>query len=216
VSDNLSLNNLRREYTLAGLRRADLDADPVAQFGKWLQQAIAAGIPEPNAMTLATADKQGRPSARTVLLKAADERGFVFFTNYESRKGRELGWNPNAALVFFWPGLERQVCVAGTVAKVSPEESKSYFDSRPKGSRLAALASEQSQPIPDRGFLEKRLAILFTKHPGEEIPVPAAWGGFRLAPDRIEFWQGRPSRLHDRFEYLKLLDNRWQIERLAP
>jgi pyridoxamine 5'-phosphate oxidase len=216
VTDNLPLTNLRREYTLAGLRRAELDADPIAQFGKWLQQAVAAGIPEPNAMTLATADKQGRPSARTVLLKGADERGFVFFTNYESRKGRELEWNPNAALVFFWPGLERQVCVAGTVAKVPPAESKSYFDSRPKGSRLAALASEQSQPIPDRGFLEKRLATLFAKYPGEEIPVPAAWGGFRLAPDRIEFWQGRPSRLHDRFEYLKLLDNRWQIERLAP
>jgi pyridoxamine 5'-phosphate oxidase len=216
VTDKLALGDLRREYTLGGLRRADLEADPMAQFVKWFQQALASKQLEPNAMTLATADKQGHPSARTVLLRALDERGFVFFTNYESRKGRELEWNPNAALLFFWPQLERQISIAGTVAKLPRGESEQYFKARPKGSRLAALAANQSEPIPDRGTLEKRMAGLFAKYPGDDIPTPPAWGGYCLAPHRMEFWQGRPSRLHDRFEYLKLLDNTWQIERLAP
>jgi pyridoxamine 5'-phosphate oxidase len=216
VTDKLGLGDLRREYTLAGLRRADLEANPMAQFEKWFQQAVTSKLPEPNAMTLATSDKQGHPSARTVLLKALDGRGFIFYTNYESRKGRELEWNPNAALLFFWPQLERQISIAGTVTKLPRGESEQYFKSRPKGSRLAALAANQSEPIPDRGMLEKRMAVLFAKYPGEEIPAPPAWGGYCLAPHRMEFWQGRPSRLHDRFEYLKLLDNSWQIERLAP
>jgi pyridoxamine 5'-phosphate oxidase len=214
--DTPALADLRREYSLAGLRRADLEADPIAQFQKWFQQAQAANLPEPNAMTLATSDKQGHPSARTVLLKDIGQRGFVFFTNYESRKGRELEWNPNAALVFFWGQLERQVCVAGTVSRVSAEESAAYYKSRPKGSRLAAWVSNQSEPIPDRKLLEKKLAMLSEKHPGDDVPMPPNWGGFCVAPHRIEFWQGRPSRLHDRFEYLRLLDNSWQIERLAP
>ena len=216
MTEKLALADLRRDYSLAGLNRADLAANPMAQFAQWFQQALEAKLPEPNAMTLATADKQGRPSARIVLLKAADERGFIFFTNYESRKGRELEWNPNAALVFYWPELERQICIAGSITKVSIEETVRYFNSRPKGSRLAAWASNQSEPIPDRSLLEKKLAALAAKYPGEEVPVPPAWGGFCLAPHRLEFWQGRPSRLHDRFEYLKLLDNSWQIERLAP
>jgi pyridoxamine 5'-phosphate oxidase len=216
VTDTLVLANLRREYTLAGLRRADLDPHPIAQFEKWFQQARAASLPEPNAMTLATSDKQGHPSARTVLLKSAGERGFVFFTNYESRKGRELEWNPHAALLFFWPQLERQVSVAGTVSRVPPDESAAYFKSRPKGSRLAAWVSNQSEPIPNRALLEKKLAALAEKYPDDDVPVPEGWGGFCVAPHRIEFWQGRANRLHDRFEYLKLLDNTWQVERLAP
>jgi pyridoxamine 5'-phosphate oxidase len=216
VSDKLALADLRREYTLAGLRRADLDPDPMAQFTKWFQQALAANLPEANAMTLATSDKLGHPSARIMLLKAVDERGFVFFSNYESRKGRELEMNPNAALLFYWPELERQIRVAGTVAKISREESEQYFKTRPKGSRLAALISNQSEPIPDRGLLEKRMAALFAKYPGEDVPTPPGWGGYCLLPFRLEFWQGRPSRLHDRFEYLKLMDNSWQIDRLAP
>jgi pyridoxamine 5'-phosphate oxidase len=216
VSDKLALAGLRREYTLAGLRRADLDPDPLAQFTKWFQQALAANLPEANAMTLATSDKLGHPSVRVMLLKAVDERGFVFFSNYESRKGRELEMNPNAALLFFWPELERQIRVTGTVSKISREESVQYFNTRPKGSRLAALVSNQSEPIPDRGLLEKRMAALFAKYPGEEVPTPPAWGGYCLTPHRLEFWQGRPSRLHDRFEYLRLVDNSWQIDRLAP
>ncbi len=216
MSDKLALAGLRREYTLAGLRRADLDPDPMAQFTKWFQQALAASLPEANAMTLATADKQGHPSARIMLLKDVGERGFVFFSNYESRKGRELEANPNAALLFFWPELERQIRVSGAVSRISREESVKYFNTRPKGSRLAALVSSQSEPIPDRGLLEKRMAALFAKYPGEEVPTPEAWGGYCLEPHRLEFWQGRASRLHDRFEYLKLLDNSWQIDRLAP
>jgi pyridoxamine 5'-phosphate oxidase len=216
VTDTLGLADLRREYTLAGLRRADLEPDPIVQFQKWFQQAQAAKLPEPNAMTLATSDKQGHPSARTVLLKEVGARGFVFFSNGESRKGRELEWNPNAALVFHWPELERQVSVAGTVSRVAAEEAARYFRSRPKGSRLAAWVSNQSEPIPDRELLEKKLAALSEKHPGDDVPVPPSWCGFCVAPHRIEFWQGRPDRLHDRFEYLKLLNNSWQIERLAP
>jgi len=216
VTDTLTLAGLRREYTLAGLRRAELDPDPLAQFQKWFQQAQAAKLPEPNAMTLATSDRQGHPSMRTVLLKDVGERGFVFFTNYDSRKGRELEWNPNAALHFFWPQLERQVSVVGTVARVSPEESAAYFKTRPKGSRLAAWVSNQSEPIPDRKLLETKLAALMEKYPGDDVPVPPNWGGFCVTPHRIEFWQGRESRLHDRFEYMRLLDNSWQIERLAP
>jgi pyridoxamine 5'-phosphate oxidase len=216
VSENRSIADLRREYTLAGLRRADLDADPIIQFEKWLQQALAANLTEPTAMTLATADREGRPSARIVLLKGVDGRGFTFFTNYESRKGGELTENPNAALVLFWAELERQVCIAGTVSKVSREESAKYFNSRPKGSRLAAWVSSQSEAIANREVLETRANELQAKYPGEEVPLPPYWGGYCLAPTRIEFWQGRPNRLHDRFQYLRQPDGQWKIERLSP
>jgi pyridoxamine 5'-phosphate oxidase len=216
VSENRSIADLRREYTLAGLRRADLDADPIIQFEKWLQQALAANLTEPTAMTLGTADREGRPSARIVLLKGVDGRGFTFFTNYESRKGGELTENPNAALVLFWVELERQVCIAGTVSKVSREESAKYFNSRPKGSRLAAWVSSQSEAIANREVLETRANELQAKYPGEEVPLPPYWGGYCLAPTRIEFWQGRPNRLHDRFQYLRQPDGQWKIERLSP
>jgi len=169
-----------------------------------------------NAMTLATVNAAGRPSARTVLLKGADSRGFIFFTNYDSRKARELEGNPNAALVFFWPDLERQVCIAGTVTKISREESEAYFKSRPKGSRLGAWASNQSTVIADRAALEKQWQEIATRFPGNDIPIPPNWGGFVLSPSRIEFWQGRPSRLHDRFCYTRREDGCWEIARLSP
>lgn len=211
-----SIADLRREYTLAGLRRSDLEPDALAQFQKWFQQALAAKLVEPNAMTLATADKQGHPSARIVLLKGADERGFIFFTNYKSRKGCELTANPNASLVFFWPDLERQVCIAGTVSRISTEESRQYFNTRPKGSRLAAWVSSQSEAIANRGVLEEKLAQLSAQYPGDEVPLPPYWGGYCLTPNRIEFWQGRPNRLHDRFRYSKAAGTGWLIERLSP
>jgi pyridoxamine 5'-phosphate oxidase len=208
--------DLRREYTLAGLRRADLLADPIAQFSKWLEQAIAAGLPEPTAMTLATADPRGQPSGRIVLLKIVDARGFTFFTNYDSRKGRELAENPKVALVFYWPQLERQVCITGAVSKVDREVSVKYFNSRPAGSRRAAWASHQSEVIADRAALEEKLAAIAARHPGEEIPRPPNWGGYCVAPAEIEFWQGRPNRLHDRFIYRRQAEGPWLIERLSP
>jgi len=215
MSGSQSIADLRREYTLAGLRRADLHANPITQFEKWFREAHAAGIREANAMTLATANKQGRPSARIVLLKNISQKGFTFFTNYESRKGSELAANPHASLVLFWPELERQVCIAGSVSKVSRAESKKYFDSRPKGSRLAAWVSHQSENIIDRSVLEKRLAALEAKYPGESVPLPPYWGGFCVKPLRIEFWQGRPNRLHDRFLYQKQ-PRGWSLGRLSP
>jgi pyridoxamine 5'-phosphate oxidase len=216
MTETQAIADLRREYTLAGLRRADLAADPMAQFSKWFQQAVDARGAEANAVTLATADKRGHPSARIVLLKNVDEHGFTFFTNYESRKGRELADNPRAALVCYWPELERQVCITGTVAKVSRAVSAKYFNSRPKGSRLAAWASSQGETIPNRAVLEQRLHKLAAKYPGKEVPLPPYWGGFCLAPDRIEFWQGRANRLHDRFQYLRQPGEEWLIERLSP
>ncbi|PYJ08626.1 MAG: pyridoxamine 5'-phosphate oxidase [Verrucomicrobia bacterium] len=235
----MPLAELRKEYNLAGLRRSDLAADPIAQFKLWLEQAAGArasgrvrkffvnlykammltggGSPmDVNAMALATADKQGRPSARVVLLKGVDERGFVFFTNYESRKAQELTENPQAALVFYWSDLERQVCVSGTVTKVPREESEAYFKSRPRGSRLAAWASKQSQAVRDRATLEQKWKQLEAQYPGPEVPLPSWWGGYVLAPVRIQFWQGRPNRLHDRFCYTRQSDGTWLIERLWP
>jgi pyridoxamine 5'-phosphate oxidase len=214
----MSLADIRREYTSGGLRRADLDTNPIAQFQKWFAQAEAALARhqlDVNAATLATADKNGVPSARTVLLKGLDERGFIFFTNYDSRKGRELAQNPHAALVFYWQELERQVCIAGSVNKTSREESENYFKSRPHGSRLAAWASNQSEMVSDRAVLEARWQELEKKF-ATDIPLPPNWGGFILKPERIEFWQGRPSRLHDRFSYTRQPDDSWKIERLAP
>ena len=212
----MSLSDLRREYALAGLKESDLDPSPFKQFDKWFQQALAAGLPEPNAMTLATATSDGKPSARVVLLKGFDERGFVFFTNYESRKGRELSTNPHAALVFYWIELERQVCISGQVSRVSAEESEDYFRSRPVGSQLGAWASQQSLVVSDRKTLEDRLEKLTQEYQSNPIPLPPYWGGYRLAPVMLEFWQGRPNRLHDRLRYSLQSGDQWLIERLCP
>jgi len=235
----MSIADLRREYNLMGLRRSDLEPNPIIQFQRWFEQATGAraggrlrklfiGIyksvlmpgsgaaVDVNAMTLATADKHGKPSARVVLLKGVDERGFIFFTNYESRKAQELTENPQAALTFYWADLERQVCVAGQVARLSREESEAYFMSRPRGSRLAAWASKQSEIVRDRAALEEKWKQLEKQYPGEEVPMPPYWGGYVLSPDRIEFWQGRANRLHDRFRYSRNPDKSWQIERLSP
>ena len=211
----MPIADLRRSYTLAGLRRADLNPDPIAQFSKWLQQAIDAQLLEPTAMTLATAGKAGRPSARIVLLKGVDERGLIFYTNYESRKGRELAENSNAALAFYWPELERQVRANGTVSKLSRDESDKYFQSRPRGHQLGAWVSTQSDVIANRGVLEERLEQFEKRYP-DTVPLPPFWGGYILSPTEIEFWQGRPNRLHDRFRYSRQRDDRWLIERLAP
>ena len=211
----MSLADIRKSYTLGGLRRADLDPNPIAQFNRWMGQALQASLPEPTAMTLATAGKACQPSARIVLLKGVDERGFLFFTNYDSRKGRELAENPHAALVLYWTELERQVRVTGTVAKASREESEKYFQSRPRGHQLGAWVSNQSELIAKRDVLEQRLSELEQKYPGT-VPLPPNWGGYLLAPIEIEFWQGRPNRLHDRFRYMQQSGGAWLIDRLAP
>ncbi|HJZ90525.1 MAG TPA: pyridoxamine 5'-phosphate oxidase [Gemmataceae bacterium] len=197
------------------LREADADPDPVRQFQLWFDAAVAAGLPEPNAMTLATCTADGVPSARIVLLKICDERGLAFFTNYQSRKGRELANNPRAALVFFWPALERQVRVEGRVELVSADESDAYFAGRPVNSRLGAWASEQSAVIPSRDELERKQREYEAQFPDGRVPRPPHWGGYRVVPDVFEFWQGRPSRLHDRLRYRRVA-GRWVIERLSP
>jgi len=195
---------------------ADVDRNPFRQFDAWFAQAVDAKLPEPNTMTLATVDSRGRPSARIVLIKGVDERGFMFFTNYESRKGRELADNPHASLLFYWIELERQVRIEGTVVKASPAESDQYYESRPLGSRIGAWASEQSQAIESRTVLEAREKEISAKY-GEHPPRPPHWGGYRLIPDAIEFWQGRPSRLHDRLLYTRAVEGGdWQIARLSP
>jgi len=208
------LAHLRKEYALKTLEEAQVDRDPLKQFGVWMVEAIHAQVPEPTAMTLATVDAHGRPSARVCLLKGVDAHGFVFYTNYESRKGRDLAANPGAAMTFLWKELERQVRIEGLVEKVTAEESDAYFATRPIGSRVGAWASPQSQPIDNRMWLETRWAEL-TKKYGEHPPRPPHWGGYRVKPDHIEFWQGRLSRLHDRIAYTRL-GNAWEIARLAP
>ncbi|HEU6449602.1 MAG TPA: pyridoxamine 5'-phosphate oxidase [Verrucomicrobiae bacterium] len=234
----MKIADIRRDYAHGDLQRAALDANPLALFERWFAEAAAQTSPsyfrrigislfklwhailghapaDVNAMVLATVDKNGIPSSRTVLLKGVDSRGFVFFTNYDSRKGRELSENPNASLTFYWPELERQVCVAGTVEKISRAESESYFKSRPRGSQLSAWASNQSAAVADRAALEARWHEIERKFPAE-IPLPPNWGGFVLKPQRMEFWQGRPNRLHDRFQFTFQIDGSWKLERLAP
>lgn len=212
---NSSLPDLRIEYEGRTLDESDVAADPFAQFRQWLDEAIQNNLPEPNAMTLATVDRDGKPSARMVLLRGLDERGLVFYTNYASRKGRELAENPFAALVVFWEPLHRQIRVEGRVEKVSAEESNEYFHSRPRGSQLSAAASPQSGVIPNRAVLDARAAELDRQFSGE-VPRPDEWGGYRVLPELFEFWQGRPNRLHDRLRYLRGANGEWKIERLAP
>jgi len=212
----MTIADLRKDYTRAGLDEADADPDPFAQFARWFAEAQAAGVLEPNAMTLATATADGLPNARIVLMKGFDARGLVFYTNHESQKGAELASNPRAALLFYWGELERQVRMTGSVTPISRAESERYFRGRPPGSRIGAAASRQSTPIPDRATLEREVARLNALHPEGDVPLPPFWGGYRLAPERFEFWQGRPSRLHDRLRYLPRDDGTWSITRLSP
>ena len=214
MSDTLA--DLRREYSTSGLTEVDAGNDPFALFRRWFEQAMAAELTDPNAMILATATPGGVPSARAVLLKNLDHRGFTFFTNYESRKGREMAANPRVALVFLWHQLERQIRIEGTVEVVTPAESDDYYVTRPLGSRLGAWASRQSEVIPDRAFLETQHAALEAKYPDGNVPRPCNWGGYRVLPVAIEFWQGRPSRLHDRLLYTRQANGTWKRERLAP
>ena len=213
--EKTDLADMRRDYSSRELSESSIDADPFVQFGVWFDEAIASGSGDANAMTLATAGANGQPSSRIELLKGVDHDGFVFFTNYESRKGRELTSNPFASLTFFWPQLERQVNVAGMVSKTSVAESEAYFRSRPFGSRIAAAASIQSSRVSSRNELLKAVNELNDKYADGDVPLPPFWGGFRLVPDRIEFWQGRVSRLHDRICYEREGEN-WQISRLSP
>ncbi|MBE7537951.1 MAG: pyridoxamine 5'-phosphate oxidase [Opitutaceae bacterium] len=213
----MSLADLRRDYSLAGLSEQDLAKDPFRQFDAWFQEAEAARIPEPNATVLATSTRDGRPSTRTVLLKGIDGRGFVFFSNYESRKGRELEANPFASLTFPWIAMERQVIVEGAIVRVSREESAAYFHSRPRASQLGAWVSHQSSVVPNRETLESSMKALEEKYAGAEVPLPPYWGGYRLLPDSVEFWQGRRSRLHDRLRYRReKAGGDWIVERLSP
>lgn len=208
------MKDLRTEYALASLDESQVDRDPVKQFEAWMAEAIGAQAMEPTAMTLSTVDARGRPAGRIVLLKGIDARGFVFFTNYASRKGRDLATHPSAALTFFWKELERQVRIEGTVERVSEEESRAYYDTRPLGSRIGAWASPQSEEIENRAWLEARWDD-YTKTHGGKPPLPPHWGGYRVIPDYLEFWQGRRSRLHDRIAFTKSGAG-WKIARLAP
>lgn len=207
---------LRQDYAQRGLRRSELDPNPIPQFNAWLAEALARQLIEPNAMTLATVDADGQPWTRTVLLKICDAQGFAFFTNYDGAKGQHLAGNPRAALTFWWSALERQVNVTGTVTKVSPEESERYFHSRPQSSQIGAWASAQSTVVSGRDELEAQFAAALAKYGEGDIPLPPHWGGYRLMPQTIEFWQGRRSRLHDRLRYTRQGEGGWKIERLSP
>ena len=216
VSTMPSIADLRREYARARLDEADVLDDPLALFAAWFDHALAAQVAEPNAMTLATASADGAPSARIVLLKGVDAGGFVFFTDYRSRKAAELDSNQRVALVFYWSELERQVRITGSAERVTREESESYFATRPLGSRIGAWASVQSSVIPDRALLEQRVAEASVRFGEGDVPAPPHWGGYRVRPDAIEFWQGRESRLHDRIRYRRKSASEWVIERLSP
>lgn len=211
-----SIADLRREYAGTPLLEEAVHPDAIAQFRAWFEEALHAAVVEPNAMTVATATPDGRPSARVVLLKGLDERGFSFYTDYESRKGRELEANPHVALAFFWPELSRQVRVNGVASRLSREESEAYFRSRPLASRYSAWISRQSQPVASREELEARLREAQERFPDGDVPLPDRWGGYVVAPETIEFWQGRPGRLHDRLRYTRLSDGGWRIDRLSP
>jgi pyridoxamine 5'-phosphate oxidase len=215
--DAIDLAGLRREYETQGLRRADLHHDPIEQFATWFSTAVNSALPDANAISLATATPDGKPSVRVVLLKGCDQRGFVFFTNYESSKGRELAANPRASFVVYWMQLERQIRVTGQVERTSREESEIYFNDRPRGSQLGAWVSRQSEVIDARRILDARLAEMTERFAGsEKIELPPHWGGYRIVPETMEFWQGRANRLHDRFRYTRQEDASWLIERLAP
>lgn len=214
-SPTLDLSALRENYTKGNLDVNSVLSDPLDQFRVWFQEAKTSQVPEPNAMHLATVSTQGQPSGRIVLLKTVDNQGFVWFTNYDSKKGQELAENPKAALTFFWAELERQVRIEGKVEKVAEEDSDSYFAIRPRSSQIGAWSSPQSQVISDRETLETNEQRFEEKFLNQPVPRPSHWGGYRLIPERIEFWQGRPSRLHDRLLY-SFIDHQWQLERLAP
>jgi pyridoxamine 5'-phosphate oxidase len=211
----MNLADLRKDYSLAGLLEKDLARDPFRQFEKWFQEFEAAKLTEPNAMILSTVGVDHKPSSRTVLLKGIDERGFVFFSNYNSNKGRDLENNPSASLLFPWIGLERQVIVGGNITKVAKEESEAYFHSRPILSQLAAWTSHQSAIVSGRDVIEQNMKSTEIKYAGQQVPLPPHWGGYRLAPEYVEFWQGRRNRLHDRLRYRKTTDG-WIVERLSP
>ena len=213
----MDIGNLRQEYTLKGLRREELNRDPFKQFELWFQQACAANLPDPNAMSLATVSPTGEPSQRMVLLKYFDRQGLVFFTNYESTKARQIEANPQVSLLFFWKALERQLQISGTAAKISTAESLKYFATRPRGSQIGAWCSQQSTVISSRKMLELKFDEIRRKFHNQEIPLPSAWGGYRVVPHRFEFWQGRENRLHDRFLYFRSdPESAWDIQRLAP
>ncbi|MBL4659994.1 MAG: pyridoxamine 5'-phosphate oxidase [Alcanivoracaceae bacterium] len=214
----MDITQLRKDYCKAGLKREDLDNSPFTQFNKWFEQAQSAKLDEANAMSISTVSSDGEPSSRTVLLKLYDDRGFVFFTNYNSQKAQEIEHNPHVALLFPWLALERQIRISGRAEKISSKESFNYFTSRPKGSQIGAWISPQSQIIESRDFLKSKLAEMTAKFSNGKIPLPNAWGGYRIVPHKFEFWQGRSSRLHDRFVYENTQDKQhsWNIHRLAP
>ncbi|MCP9292305.1 pyridoxamine 5'-phosphate oxidase [Gracilimonas sediminicola] len=212
---NEKLQKLREDYSKHSLDESDVNKNPFKQFERWMEEAVGAEVPEPNAMALATVDANQKPHTRIVLLKGLEDDSFIFYTNYGSDKGKELEQNPNASLCFLWLQLERQVRIDGTVEKIPKEESEAYFKQRPYKSQLGALASNQSAEVPNREFLEKKFADLEEKYPEGKVPMPESWGGYRVIPETIEFWQGRRSRLHDRIKY-QLTGNKWDIKRLSP
>lgn len=213
--DKKDISSIRKEYTQTQLDESEVDRNPFVQFGIWFDDALNAEVNEPNAMVLSTVSPEGRPSSRVVLLKGFDEKGFTFFTNYKSRKALHIENNPFVSLLFFWPELERQIRIEGDIAKVSPDESDTYFNSRPEGSKIGAWVSPQSSVIKSRGFLESIKMVIEGQFANKPISRPPNWGGYRLSPNLIEFWQGRPNRLHDRIQYSQSKEG-WKIERLAP